>query len=274
MCTAVIAMMGCISLIRRVDSSSAPRVGAIDVGAAFAWCGSTLLFLFLAPVFSEPRYFLSVLTGLMMLYGEGLYLVLRWIKRPWPAGWAVVAGLAVLSVCTAPGRDPRPLTGYAAAAENIPGLRDGRVMLISSNEPGEGAFIAERLLRDRRRSEFVLRASKVLATSNWRGGNYRPRFSTGEQLREYLDTIPVRFVVVDDYGYRRSSPFHHELLKKMLAETPEQFSLVGECAVEIQGRRQDGAIRIYENRAAQGRDPTGFELDMRSSLGRTLRFEP
>jgi len=271
---APIAIIGCIPLIRRLDPASAARVGTIDLGAALAWCGATSVFLYLTPIFGESRYFLPVLAGLTILYAQGMYLVLHGIRRPWPTGWLAVAGLAALSMLTAPGHDLQPVTGYAAAAQNIPGTGSGRVMLVSSSAAVEGVFVAERLLQDRSRSEFVLRASKVLATSSWSGANYRLRFKTSDQVREFLDSIPVHYVVIDDFDYRQASPpTHHELLKKVMAEAPDQFSSVGTFPVEFQGRRHEGAIRVYENRHARGRLPSGLELDMSARLGRTLRLK-
>jgi hypothetical protein len=269
---AAIAIIGCIPLFRRLDPAAAARAGAMDAGAALAWCGATCVLLYLAPVYSEPRYFLPVLAGLLILYADGLCLVLRGLGRLRPAGWVAVAGLAALSVLTAPGHDLEPVAGYAAAAEKIPDSGPGRVMLVSSSATVEGVFVAERLLRDRSRSEYVLRASKVLATSGWSGANYRPRFKTSDQIREFLDSIPVHFVVIDDFDYRAvSPPAHHELLKKLMAEAPEQFSPVGTFPVLFQGHRHDGVIRVYENRNARGRLPGGLELDMSERLGRKLR---
>ena len=269
----VIALVGCIPLIRRAGHVELPRLGAFDVSTAFAWCTATLGFLYVAPIGSESRYFIPVLTGAIFLYAEGLCHVLHYFHRWRAAGWVVVAGFAAMAVLKAPGNDPSTLTGYAAAAGNFAGTGSDQVILVSSNENGEGAFIAERLLRDRRRSGFVLRASKVLSQSTWGGGRYSARFSTHDQLRQFLNSVPVHFVVIDDFGYRnKAKPPHHELLEELIVESPEEFLLVKAFPIKYKGRRHPNAIRIYENQASRGQLPVRFQMDMKYSLGRDLEF--
>ncbi|MEO1998703.1 MAG: glycosyltransferase family 39 protein [Planctomycetaceae bacterium] len=271
----VVSVLGIVSLIvPRWRKTAFRDAGEIDAMAAIALCCGTILFLFAAPIISAPRYFLPFLAGMMILYARGLETLLCRMPGPKPFVWTVISCLAALAVVTAPGRVPTPVTGYAVAAESFGDPDRERVTLISSNPRGDGAFVAERLLRDRHRSEFVLRASKVLEQSNWSGGRYRVRFSTYDQLSEYLNSVPVHFIVIDDFGHRSDAKLtHHELLKELLVGSPEQFPLIAGFPVDFQGRRHEDAIRVYENRSARGRHPVHIELDMNSSLGRSLQLE-
>jgi hypothetical protein len=270
---AVVSVVGCLSVVVSWRHQTADRdTGRFDSGAAIALCGATMLFLFAAPIFSTQRYFLPFLLGMMILYARGLEMLLHRMPGSKPFVWTVVSCLTVLAVVTAPGGIPTTVTGYAVAAESFGEPHPGRVTLISSNASGEGAFIAERLLRDRHRSEFVLRASKVLAQSDWSGQRYLSAFSAPDELSAFLNSVPVNFIVLDDFGYQTDmEPPHHQLLKELLVESPDQFPLVAAFPVDFQGRHQEDALRVYENRSAKGRRAVRIELDMQTSLGRTLR---
>ncbi len=280
----VVSLPACILAIpRRHQTSAVDTENRIDICASIAWCGAMFLFLEAAPIYPSPRYFLPALAGLMILYSGGLVLLLRWMPGPKWLVWTLIGVLGIFSVVTTPGSMPVTFTGYSVAANSVP-VKPGQVMLVSSNSPGEGAFVVERLLLDRRRSEFILRASKVLAKDGWSGGGYQTRFSTGDQVREFLNSVPVHYVVISDldwvWNFRRGvtqqySPYsqhHHRLLKAVLDDSMLQFPLVGTFSVESPDRVNNDVVRIYENRGAQHRSPVGFELDMGTSLGRTLRL--
>ena len=271
----VVSVLGCLSIVVASRHQTADRDGGrFDAFAAIALCCGTILFLFAAPINSAPRYFLPFLAGMMVLYARGLETLLRRMPGPKPFVWSVASCLIALAVLTAPGSVTTPVTGYAAAAESFGDPHPGRVTLVSSNPRGDGAFVAERLLRNRHRSEFVLRASKVVEQSSWSGGSYRVRFSTTEQLSKYLNSVPVHYIVIDDFGHRSDAKLtHHELLKELLVVSPEQYPLVAGFPVDCQGRRHEDAIRVYENRSVRGRRPIRIELDMKASLGRSLQLD-
>ena len=270
-----VSFLGIVSLVlSRQNKRPTDDASRRDALAAISLCSATLLFLYAAPIFSAPRYFLPFLVGLMILYARGLAMLLSRVPGPRFVSWLVVVCLATITVVTAPGHVPSPVTGYADTAASFGAPCPARVTLVSSNSAGEGAFVAERLLRDRLRSEFVLRASKVLSHSNWGGGRYETTYSTLDGMNDFLCTVPVHFIVIDRFAFRDSSePHHHTMLKKLVAESPDQFSLVRSVAVEFAGQVHDDAIRVYENQAARGRSPVRIELDMKTSLGRGLSFE-
>ncbi|MDA0658079.1 MAG: glycosyltransferase family 39 protein [Planctomycetota bacterium] len=270
-----VAVVGCLShFVTKRRQTTDCDAGRFDFAAAIALCCGTILFLFAAPIDSSRRYFFPFLMGLMIIYARGLETLISLVPGRNAIAWTGVGFLAVLTVVTAPGRVHLPVNGYASAAESLGDPQLGRVTLISSNSAGEGAFVAERLLRDRDRSEFVLRASKVLATTDWSERRYENRFSTPEQLRDFINSAPVRFIVVDDFGYRNNSePPHHVLLKKLLIESPDEFLLLSSLPVALQGQQHANAIRIYENIAARDKIPKRIELNMNSSLRKTLQFE-
>ena len=269
-----VSVFGCVSIVLTSRHQTTDRDGGrFDSLAAIALCCGTILFLFAAPIILFSRHFLPFLAAMMIPYACGLETLLCRMPGPKPFVWAVISCLAVLPVVTASGHVPEPVTGYAVAAASFGDPSRERVTLISANPRGDGAFVAERLLRDRHRWEFVLRASKVLEKSNWGRGRYRVRFSTHDQLSRYLNSVPVHFIVIDDFRHRTGAKLTpHQLLKELLVGSPERFPLVAAFPVDFQGRRHEDAIRIYENRSARGRHPVRIELDMKTSLRRSLHL--
>ncbi len=274
---AATALVGClVAVTQRRTNSQAPDA-SLTV-SMLAWVLANLAFLYVAPVHSETRFFLPMLLGLMIPFAHGLQALLAGTQRLQSAkrtpflAWLPVWLLVLACLTSTFGHIAGPVVGYAAAARKIPDARAGRVSLVSADEIGEGSLVAERLLCDRSRSEFVLRASKVLASSTWAGSRYRAKFSTVDQLRDYLDSIPVEYIVIDDLGYRRSAPAHHQLLKQMIHAFPEQFELQGFSSIEYQDVHFPNAAGIFKNRSAGGRSAGAIEIDMQHTLGRTLKM--
>lgn len=229
-----------------------------DAKGAIALCLATVGFIFLSPISSGPRYFLPALAGATILFAYGLSSVVflgdRLIRNGRIAkgiSWLAACGLSILTINDAPGAIERRVTGYSIAADVFAEPKHQHVILISSHSPGagsigEGAFIVERLLRDRKRSDYVFRASKILSESNWSNSRYRLKFATREQVDDFLKTTPVHFIVIDDYLSDESPP-HHQLLKDAVKASSRDFSLVAQSEVTYTGNGSAGSIRVYKN---------------------------
>jgi hypothetical protein len=261
------------------------RCGVYELGAMLwlvVWLMSQVLF----RDGTENRYFLPAILPLIMLFAAGLESVSSWIAvrmdrviaRP---GWAataaarlLAAAIAVVCVASGPADTLRHRTGYDQVAASLPAADVAPVILISSDPSGEGALIVARLVRDDAREGIVLRASKMLASSDWVGRRYRLLTSSAQEVRDLLDTIPVQFIVMDMNGFvDEGTRPHHRLLEQTMKEAPEQFQLVGSAPLVLDNRRVDGAIQIYENLKARGRHPDTVRIPMAETLGRTLELQ-
>ena len=264
--------------------NGADRMVAIHVRGAVLW-----LFVWLAcqAIFRdviEERYFLPAVFPLIILFGAGLDRLSRLISSragilPIPR-WATLAAArivpamaAIVCVASMPAEASTHRAGYAQVAASLPAAAAGPVILISSDTSGEGAMVVECLLRDDARNRIVLRASKMLASSDWMGGNYRLLTTSVPEVRDLLNAIPVQFIVLDASGFiDEGTRSHHRLLEKTMTEESNQFRLVGDFPLFLENRRQDGAIQVYENLKARGRRPDVVRIPMRETLGRTLEL--
>jgi len=142
------------------------------------------------------RYMIAALPGAVILAVAGF----QWIARGRRVVGAVLgvgaAGLFCGFTWTTPHKQHQ---GFDQAAEYLMTHAEfaGGNFLVVSHARGEGAFITEVAMRDRRPGHFVLRSTKLLSSSNWYGSEYRLRYQGTEGLRKLLDQAPIDAVVLD-----------------------------------------------------------------------------
>jgi len=247
-----------------------------DLKVAVAWVISFYLFQLVFPIAgAEVQYLLPTVPAVLLLFARGLSLFQDWLVH-WarPLRYALAGLLLLLIFLPQPLRGVHPVHGYDAVADTI-AAQNGTVVLASSGSIGEGTIIVELRLRDPERQRFVLRASKVLGVSAWNGRSYELRFKTPKEIQEYLNRVPVHFIILDDFGYSRErmDP-HHELLRHTLESYPDNFVLLDRFPITTPSQRFDSGILVYENRRARGRIPAEIRLDFSRTLGRELRTTP
>jgi hypothetical protein len=166
--------------------------------------------------------------------------------------------------------------GYSAAARTIlsnPQFNDS-VVLVSSDADGEGGFISEVAMHERRPGHIVLRASKVIARGNWNGQHVKLLFHSPMEVLAYLDSVPVGAVVLDNSrpNSRSASPYEN-LLEEAMAAPPHHWKLLQSYPVWKEGVEDIGALQIYI-RTVPAINPRGLiRVDLTDMLGKVLKFE-
>jgi 4-amino-4-deoxy-L-arabinose transferase-like glycosyltransferase len=226
----IVALAGAVSLWFKPFST----VEASALALVLAQC----LFMFVLPLIEENRYYMPSAAALLILFGRGMTLA---GKRAGP--------VAIAAACFAFCGITRPVhvDGYRAAANAIPYESRGTTILVGSDAAGEGAFIAERLERDAERAGVILRGTKALASVGWSGARYRLLFQTPAEVVDYLQSVPVRYILIDQASASRA---HRELLETAVLSAPEIFRL--QRRLPISGRKP-GDILIFENPSAAGK---------------------
>ena len=150
----------------------------------------------------ESRHLAIIAGPLMQLLACGAVTTARKSRQWWPrypvrGTWLILIAAAA-SLFTSLPTIPKTEWGIGRLVSELAGNPSsyGNVFLISSNSAGEGAWIAETAMREARPGHYILRASQVLADESWSGRQSRPRFSGAEEIRKYLDTVPVSTVIV------------------------------------------------------------------------------
>jgi hypothetical protein len=246
----------------------------LHVGVAFLVLVITLLTQLTVRDMAESRYFFVAFLVSVILFAEGLQRLLDRARKRFPEAGTVTLGLAVAVLCvlTTPAAPVSQRTGYAAIARSIPHDSLGPVILISSDQSGEGALIADRLIDDPAKTGVVLRASKVLEDSDWMGRNVTLLMNSAAEVRAFLQSVPVNYIVLDIFGsFEPSTKSVQRLLDQTIRGDPGRFPLVGDFPLYIGGHRLDGAVQVFENRLAGGRRPEWIQINMQHTLGRVLR---
>jgi len=226
--------------------------------SAAGLCVAMFLFGF-APLPPEPRYHIASMAAIVLFACAGLYAI--------AARYPVVAvAVAVLFVVTAPATPRHKNYGFMAAAEAIetsPAYRNA-VMLVSSENFGEGMFIPEIAFREQRPGHYVLRGTKVLSRSRWDLDSYELLYKTPEEMEKYLESIPVRLIIFDTSRGTARMP-HHALLKQLLQMRTDKWRRIATYPSETRGN-----VEVYEQLGAADR-PGNIQVDMRYTLRTVLK---
>lgn len=225
---------------------------------------------------AEPRYTAAVVAPILMFFVAGVAWVASLVpprRLPLPVRAGVLALGAACVFAATTFSIPRKLSyGFSELAEelvNRPELRD-TAWLISSGAQGEGMLISEVAMRERRPGHILLRSTKMLATVDWDGGRYESLLSTPEQSLAYLESVPVRLLIVDRNP--GGHPLAHQAsLLKMLAQYPDRWQLIGTYPRAVPVTAPHSRIEVYRLLTQQNKPVGAIEINLKYTLGRTIR---
>ena len=245
---AIIALMGLlIKLFSRANTNPPSALWS----AAGALLFGVLFLHVLVPCGLEPRHLVPALPVLVMFLIAGTDCLAQGIQRIGQSprssatlAYVLVAALFLTSAFTV---KPKGYSGFSLAAQDI--LNDPAnaqaVMLISSDATGEGIFISEIAVREKRPGHTVRRASKVLASSSWSGGGYQAKYENETELVKFLEKEPLRLLVLDETVPTYLRVAHHDLLRQTVTNNPARFTLLKSYPVTRGGVSQPQTIQVY-----------------------------
>lgn len=217
-----------LSIAGLVIAALATRRGWLPVrwAAVPALVVAVVAFHAIVPASLDVRHMVQALPACAMLAVVSVMLANLHLRTAAPRWrWAPAAIGAVGLAMTAWPIQAKTGAGYDAVVEQIVKAPDhaDAVFLVSSDAIGEGMFIAETAMRERRPGHVIRRASKLLADQKWHGGGYQPKVEQSADLVALLRKERIRFVVVD---YTIPSPMrlsHHALLTETLHGNHRDF---------------------------------------------------
>ncbi len=209
-----ILALAAIGLERAIRGGARWRaMAALLLGGAYFHC--------IAPVPVANRYLIPfALLPLAAWSAAGLQLLSRRL-RPRHAPVAAVVLCAVVAgqwLWTPPRK--RDLGYHRLLGPTAPAGGDARVALVAGEAVDEGAYVAERALRDGAARRFVLRASKVLSRSSWAGFRFHLFYDTPAAVVTRLDELHVGFIVLQT----SSGMPHVGQLRQAIRERPDVWS--------------------------------------------------
>ena len=220
---------------------------------------------------AEVRYMIATAPPLLLFFIAGTNRIARWISFPGLSirsrAWGIAAiliGIFLSTVFTIPRKSHYGFDQVAALVHK-PEYK-GHVVLVSSGmlgAEGEGMLISEIAMREKRPSSFVLRATKMLSQSDWLGGRYALLYQTPEEVIQFLRSVPVGIVVIqNERGV--SATRDHQLLQESIAAYPAEWVRLETYA------ENESTIDVYFSKSAAVTTHKKIHIDLPYTLRRSI----
>ena len=108
--------------------------------------------------------------------------------------------------------------------------------------------------------------------SGWFGENFELRYHSAADLMAFLESVPVTSLVLDSTP--ALLPGYHDQLPEVVRTYPNRWRLVGRYPKGAGDGPGEGKLALYELVGPRPKITGSFEVNLKSSLGRVLRFEP
>jgi hypothetical protein len=218
------------------------------VSAMISLLLATLLLQSLVPVDIVDRYMAPALPAVVVLAVLGAMHLLAHVPvfvRAGPSAQAL-ASMALAVVMAAPGiahlvqRTPKADTGIAAVTDR---LAAGRPVLtvIDGSASTEGGFIADMARHDSALRGYVVRASKLLAESDFMGTKYTLKYHDTADVLAELHRLGVQHVVIVREGGKDAFP-HSAQMREALVRADSGFRL----GLSLPHRYRSGVTEVYD----------------------------
>ncbi len=174
--------------------------------AALSLAVSVILTGYFVRAMREPRHWIAVMPALVLL----ALIAYTWLEER--TRWAPLAVVAALILFPHKLYRQQP-AGYAALAAQI--HQPARMLVSSPLGWSEGPWIAVASLRERRPSSTIIRATKLLATTDWNSRSYQLQTAGPAEVDRKLDEMAVDLVVMHNTAAPQPLA-HHALLLSLL----------------------------------------------------------
>lgn len=182
---------------------------------------ATLTLQSLIPVDIVDRYLAPALPAVLVLAMIGIIDFRGKFSKKTSSLVGGIVAVALACSLASPGvlhlidRQPKPDYRMDMAAEaqkvySMPGIS-----LIDGTPNAEGAYIAEMAIRDPLLNSYSIRASKLLAESNFMGSNYILKFQDSRNVARELDRMGIRTVVITRMRGQLAFPHSMQLVKAL-----------------------------------------------------------
>jgi len=209
------------------------------------------------PESAEPRHIHHAAAFVAVFAAAAFAWLSDVLPRPArPVVWVLAAALFLLDGYRLLHKESYGLVEAAQAIDADPNL-DRSLVLITSQEFGEGAFISEMALLNPHPRHVVIRGNQLLARVGWSNYAYSSVFQETEDVVATLEAETIQAVVVDQSPLPgpQESLLHHELIQAALALRPGDWTMdrfPGEedrgaalARTTVRGRTRTRPIRIY-----------------------------
>ena len=244
-----VAVFALIGIVTRARSNGRwAAVSSLVIGI--------LTFQSLIPVGYEARHILPATAALVLLAVAGIFTIARLRalrvegaeqqKREYL--WIVLLLLLTLPFAFMH-REQKGYSGFRPiASELLKTAQPGSRILVSSDARGEGMFISEIAMRDKRPNLTIERASKALVDPKgrtWDGKNLREKYSDDEQLLAFFTGGKIEYIVLDDALPEEKRAGYHDQLRRVINDNTGTFIAVAETPIIRENEPLIKPLRLY-----------------------------
>jgi hypothetical protein len=211
------------------------------VSIAISLILATLTLQSLVPAAIDDRYLAPALPAYVALAALGVFHIGATMRGL----TARTAGVLLMMTLLAPGVAHLALRGPKVdmRAADLPALPPGQapsVWIIDGSSGAEGALIAELAVRDPALRHYAVRASKLLAASDFMGTRYALKYQDPQQVLDELLRLGARYVVLVRLDH--TAPFPHSTQLSAALQLPASpFRRV----MTLQHRYRAGVTEVY-----------------------------
>ncbi len=258
-----------------------PAIRRKPAGPLWSCAGAMIVSFFALRVFihqaAGSRHLTLLLPAVILFAAEGIARVASWVPAARLTLWqkqaavgAVAAAAFGLQAFTIPQAEAAVFADVVGDLLRRPEWRNAAVLIAADTAEREGQFITSIAEREDRPGRFVLRASKSLASMGLLGSGYRMRHGSPEVTMHYLESVPVRVVVLDAC---RAEPqwAHQRALEAALDQYAHRWKLEGTYPCGSVGAAPGRRIRVFSLLGAFEEGRPDVRVDMRDRLGEVLR---
>lgn len=256
----ILVLLCAIGVLAKVRTPGPNRCFWAAMGALLI---SIPVFHLILPVGLEARHLIPAFPAVAMFVIAGFEAVRSSLRkrRRLPEAQATPVELAVGIVLLGTGiwightlapPDPKHWSGFGPIASAVledPAMKTAEI-LVSSDARGEGMFISELAMMEKRPGHVVRRVSKDLAEMDWEGRGVRLKYETDEALIDWFhgEGRNVGCVVVDATMAEARRGQHHDQIIQLVERHREMFWLVSSSPVVRGGVHQQIPLRLYQVR--------------------------
>jgi hypothetical protein len=230
----------------------------------------TLAFHVVSPSGAEGRrLFMAIPEALLLAPLPLLGLVETRHSRSWTyLALFVMAAISLFSTKTSFRKTAvgyRSVAGWFLANSD----RGENAVLIASDIDGEGMLISEIGQRQPKPSLYVVRSSKLFEDCDWQKHDCLPTITQPLAAEQVLDSMPVRYVVLDHFSGIPSAS-STEVVRRMIAARPDLWSLRDIQPAIAPGSGNRGEILIYQRSGLNQSDQVHVSVNLRRMIGKVV----
>jgi hypothetical protein len=198
---AVMCIGAAATVFRRHEGSATLR--SVLPASLTSLVAASLLFHLMNPHSAlAARYMSMAIAPLLALVPIGVRLLLQAIPgsaQRQRIGTGLLIALAAVFLSTRPASAQRQPGGWRDVVDFLEtgDQLAGRRIAVISDESGEGALVSEVAGRQPSPTAAVIRGTKLLASDDWNGHNFRLIFSSSHAIMQELEDLHVDFLVFD-----------------------------------------------------------------------------